>query len=411
MEEKVDDALYRVDTADPVSCFVTDRLRLEWPAVLIITFFIYGPIEKILFPYLGGYSHLSFSYPMKTWVPDIESLLTGFVEFPFFFAYYIWTGRGLGRVFRRLARAEIFFDNDQFEQFWTRARRSFNHRGWWMVAVVFAVGTMALWQFSVWSRNPAVAPWFDLQYEPPRDAAQGDLGTLVNVYGRHPLARLMSIFLIGLVAYALVQIVIREVLALVWLTRLWREMGEDVVVHPYHHDDAGGLGGVGQHALQLSTFVLFLLLFIVMGSFLPSLRVSAGGPRPPLWDERLVIVWVLYFAFVGSTIRPLFIRPHELMCRARDRRVAVVSQELDELLEQQQKAVSMGSDELESIIKRIDELKKVRAQLIEDAPVWPFTTALRIKLGLSSLPALLLPAAKYGLEKGFDGLTRLFTAP
>jgi hypothetical protein len=99
------------------------------------------------------------------------------------------------------------------------------------------------------------------------------------------------------------------------------------------------------------------------------------------------------------------------MCRARDRRVAVVSQELDELLEQQQKAVSMGSDELESIIKRIDELKKVRAQLIEDAPVWPFTTALRIKLGLSSLPALLLPAAKYGLEKGFDGLTRLFTGP
>jgi hypothetical protein len=187
-------------------------------------------------------------------------------------------------------------------------------------------------------------------------------------------------------------------------------MEEDIVVHPYHHDDAGGLGGVGQHALQLSTFVLFLLLFIVMGSFLPGLRVDTVGPRPPLWDERLVIVWLVYFVFVGSIIRPLFIRPHELMCRARDTRLAVVSQELDELLERQQKAVSTGSDELESIVKRIAELKKVRAQIIEDSPVWPFTTELRIKLGLSSLPSLLLPAAKYGLEKAFDGITNLFKA-
>jgi hypothetical protein len=410
MVKKVDVG-FRVDAADPLSRFVTDRLGLDWLAVLIVTFLVFGPIEKILLPYLGGYRHLSFEYPIRTWVPDIEALLTGFVWFPFFFAYYIWSGRGLGRVFRRLATADVFADKARFRRFWRRARRSFNQRGWWILALVLAVGAMALWQFGVWSRTPEVPPWFDLQYEPPATAASKDPGTLVNVYGRRPFARAVSIGLIGLVAYALVQIVIRELLALVWLTRLWREMADDVVVRPYHHDDAGGLGGVGQHALQLSTFVLCLLLFIAMGSFLPGLRVSTvGGNPPPLFDERLAIVWVMYFVFVGSTIRPLFSRPHGLMCRARDRRVAVVSRELDELLARQEQAVSTGSAELDSIVKRIDELKKVRAQIIEDSPVWPFTTELKIKLGLSSLPTLLLPAAKYGLQMGFDGLVQLLKA-
>jgi hypothetical protein len=96
------------------------------------------------------------------------------------------------------------------------------------------------------------------------------------------------------------------------------------------------------------------------------------------------------------------------MCRARDDRVSVVSAELDEQLERQQKAVSTKSDELEAIAKRIEELKKVRSQIVKDAPVWPFTTELRIKLGLSSMPALLLPVAQYGLKQGFNAVVRLF---
>ncbi len=243
-------------------------------------------------------------------------------------------------------------------------------------------------------------------------------------YGRQLFARVLSILLIGCVAYAFVQILIREALALYWLTRLWDDMEENIVVHPYHHDDAGGLGGVGEHAAYLSTFVGFLLLFIVMGSFLPALRVPLATPGaeaagllavvearlPDVVDGRLVGVWILYFAFLGWAIRPLFLRPHELMCRARDTRVGVVSRELNELIERQQQAVSKGSGELESIIKRIDELKKVRAQIVEDAPVWPFTTELRIQLGLSSLPALLLPVAKLGLQKGFEQVVSVFTS-
>ncbi len=150
MAKKVDDDLYRVDTADPVACFVTDRLGLDWHAVLLISLLVYGPIEKLLIPHLLGYLHLDFAYPMKTWIPDIEALLTGFVVFPFFFAYYIWSGRGLGRVFKRLARAEIVSDQEKFERFWTRARRSFNRRGLWIAALVVAVGAMVVWQFAVW---------------------------------------------------------------------------------------------------------------------------------------------------------------------------------------------------------------------------------------------------------------------
>jgi hypothetical protein len=406
MAKKVDGERFRVDTADPVSRFVIDRLGLDWHAVFLIAIIVYGPIEKILIPYVGGYLRLEFTLPMQTWIPDIEALLTGFVVFPFFFAYYIWSGRGLGLVFMRLARAEIFSDREQFQRFWTRAQRCFNHRRWWIVAVGVAVGAMAFWQFVVWKPEAAVAPWFDLWYDPT-------FGRFAYEYGRQPFARALSILLIGFVAYAFVQVVIREALALYWLTRLWDDMEENIVVHPYHHDEAGGLGGVGRHALQLSAFVGFVLVFIVMGSFLPALRVPlvnvtiAGLPR--VLDGSLVGFWILYFIFLGWAIRPLLLRPHELMCRARDRRVDVVSKELNELIERQQQAVSEGRDDLESISKRIDELKKVRAQIIEDAQVWPFTMELRIQLGLTSLPALLLPAAKLGLQEGFDQLVSVFT--
>ena len=407
MAKKVDEHRFRVDSADPVSRFVTERLGLGWHAVLLITFIVYGPIEKILLPELFGYRRLEFSMPMNTWIPDIEALLTGFVVFPFFFAYYTWSGRGLGLVFMRLARAEIFSDREQFQRFWTRAQRSFNHRGWWIAALVIAVGAMAYWQFVVWNPKAAVAPWFDLSYDP-------NFEKFAYVYGRQPFARVLSILLIGVVAYAFVQVVIREALALYWLTRLWDEMEENIVVHPYHHDEAGGLGAVGRHALQLSALVGFVLVFIAMGSFLPALRAPlvnmtiTGLPR--VVDGSLVGFWILYFIFLGWAIRPLFLRPHELMCRARDRRVDVVSKELNELIERQQQAVSEGGDDLESIGKRIDEIKKVRAQIVDDAPVWPFTTELRIKLGLSSLPALLLPVAKLGLQKGFEQVVNVVTS-
>jgi hypothetical protein len=407
MAKKVDEERYRVDAADPVSRFVTGRLGLGWAPVLLISFIVYGPLEKILLPELFGYRHLDFTMPMRTWIPDIEALLTGFVVFPFFFAYYIWSGRGLGLVFMRLSRAGIFSDREQYQRFWTRAQRAFNHRVWWIVALVVAVGAMAVWQFVVWKPTAAVAPWFDLSYNATFDR-------FAYVHWRQPFARVLSILLIGVVAYAFVQILIREALALYWLTRLWDEMEENIVVHPYHHDDAGGLGGVGRHAVQLSALVGFVLVFIVMGSFLPALRVPlvdrtvTGLPR--VLDGSLVWVWILYFIFIGWAIRPLFLRPHELMCRARDKRVDVVSKELNELIERQQHAVSQGGDDLESIGKRIDELKKVRAQIVEDAPVWPFTMELRIQLGLSSLPALLLPAAKFGLQKGFEQVVKVFTA-
>ena len=406
MAKKVDEERYRVDAADPVSRFVTERLGLEWHAVLLISFIVYGPIEKILIPNLGGYGRLEFVMPMKTWIPDIEALLTGFVVFPFFFAYYIWSGRGLGLVFMRLARSGIFSDQQQFQRFWTKAHRSFNHRWWWIVALVVAVAAMAYWQFVVWNPNAAVAPWFDLSYDPI-------LERFAYEYGRHPFARVLSILLIGVLAYAFIQVLIREVLALYWLARLWDEMEENIVVHSYHHDEAGGLGGVGRHALQLSSLVGFVLVFIVMGSFLPALRVPpvdvtiTGSPRT--LDGSLVGFWILYFLFLTWAIRPLFLRPHELMCRARDRRVDVVSRELNELIERQEQAVSEGGDDLESISKRIEELKKVRAQIIADAPVWPFTMELRVQLGLSSLPALLLPVAKLGLQKGFEQVVKVFT--
>lgn len=393
------DNTYRVDEGDPIARLVTDRLERGWASVLIIVFVLYGPVEKWLIPTIGGYLHL-FGFPVRTWVPDVEALLTGFVEFPFFFAYYIWSGRGVGSVFETLESTRVFSDAEGYRRFWERARAWFVHPGWAALGALVAVGLMLFWHFSLWGPKAPVPPWFEIHWV-------GDLetGRFVHEYGSHPFARGLSIVLIGIVGYALVQILVREILALVWLSLLWHELGAAFVVHPYHPDNAGGVGAIGRHALHLSMFLLFALLFIVMASMLPSLR--AGVASNLFWDGALVFGWLAYVVFVALTIGPLVVWPHQQMSRARDARVAVVSERLDALLEQQHAALNSNTVELESVTKQIEELKKVRSQLMQDFPVWPFTVELRVQLGLSSMPALLLPVVKFLLTEGYARLSSL----
>lgn len=400
MARRRDDAS-RIDEADPVSRFITDRLGLTWPKILFIAFLVYGPVEKLLIPAVGGYLHLSG--PPRTWVPDVEALLTGFVEFPIFLAYYIWSGRGVGRVFERLGATEVFADAQRYHQFWTRARRALSHPAVAVGGAVLAAVFMLLWHFYLWGPTASVPPWFEIQWQP---ATEGADGRLVHLYGSNPVARTLSVLLIGVVGYAVSQIVIREGLVLVWLNRLWRELGDGFVVHPYHPDEAGGLGAIGQHALHLSMFVLVLLVFIVMGTILPSLRAGSGSSV--LLDGVVITGWVLYVLFVALTVSPLLFEPHERMCEKRHQRVAVVSARLDALLERQQLALDSKGDELESVTKRIAALKAVRSQVLDDYPVWPFSLELRVKLGLTSIPAFLLPGLQYLLKTTFAGLARLF---
>jgi hypothetical protein len=196
--------------------------------------------------------------------------------------------------------------------------------------------------------------------------------------------RILALVLIGCVAYVVSQIVIRELLAVILLRVLWRTMGDRLVIHPYHPDDAGGLGALGQHAVNFAYFLLVVMFFIVVGSLLPTLR---GVPQTSLnpWNPLLILLWGLYLTLVPLSFWFLMWPAHQAMCRARNVRLKAISRKLDERLTALKAAWASDQAGVSDIMKQIDSLKAVRTLLQEDFPAWPVNTQIRRQIRISTI--------------------------
>jgi len=239
---------FPTDAGDPVVRFLRDYLRVDWPQAWLVSFLIYGPIEKLILPTLGGYGHLGPD--VRLWRPDIESMLTGFVWFPFCFAFYLWMGSDIANVFRRLGHNASFKDPEAYTRFIRTVYASMSRLRWWFIGLGMAALAVLLVAKQLWGPHPKVEPWFD----------------------GYVMPRYVSLVLVGGVAYVVSQILIREWLTLYWWRRMWREVPGGLVLHPFHPDEACGLSAVGLHAIGISYFLAVMTLFVFMGSVLPSLR-------------------------------------------------------------------------------------------------------------------------------------------
>jgi membrane protein implicated in regulation of membrane protease activity len=198
------------------------------------------------------------------------------------------------------------------------------------------------------------------------------------------------------------QIVIREILAVTWLRRLWREMGDDLVVHPYHADQAGGLGAIGHHAVMLSILVLMVMLFIIMGSLLPSLRGS-GPITLRIWSPLIILLWLIYFTLVPAIFASLIWPAHRRMQEAAEEQINLVSGQLDDRLTAAQSQAASDHGQLPATMGIIGEMKKLHVLLGEDFPTWPLSAAARRRLPLTSL----IPLAYSILTAVLDLIARL----
>lgn len=370
---------FPVDAWDPVSRFIRDRMGWDWPQIWFFALLLYGPIEKLLLPWLGGYLRLGIGADLSTWRPDIEALLTGFVEFPFFLAFYIWTGRGIGELFQSLARNRSFSDEQRYAEFRDRAAASYDRFLWTVLSVVIALIVIVLMQFVNWSPNAAITPWFE------------DIKKLW-------WPRLISLGMIGLVGYALAQILIREILTIVWLRRMWNELHDDLVVHPYHGDGAGGLGAIGQHAANFAAFVMMITLFFIMATLLPKLRDPSVTLQ--LWSPLIVLIWLLYATLVPVIFLVLIWPPHSLMVRIRQQRLTRIAEQIET---QVTAAESNAADttQLPASLQRIDQLRSIRS-ILQELPTWPLNAVVLRQIRLSSL----LPIVYSLLTLGLDWLAR-----
>ena len=248
------DEHFPLDAGDPVARFLRRTLRMNWPHLLIAAFLLYGPIEKFVLPYFGKYIFLPPD--IRDWRPDVETLFQGFICFPAIFAIYLWIGADISRVFQTLKDNHCFDKPQLLQEFTGRARAAFARWWWWAFGAAVTVGIVLWINFGLWGPASPVKAWWD------------------DLPGRGPLLfpRLVSLVMVGMLAYVVSQIVIREALAIVWWRRLWRRLGDHVELHPYHSDGAAGFGAFGQHAVGVSYFLLAVTAFALMGSLLPSIR-------------------------------------------------------------------------------------------------------------------------------------------
>jgi hypothetical protein len=356
----------RAEAGDPVAGRLR-RLGWDWPHLALVAFVVYGPIEKLVVPALGGY--LNLVGPVTTWVPDAEAPLLGFVVFPYFFGYYLWSGPGIAAAFAALTGNAGFTRDERHPALVRRARADFG-RPWWAIAS-FAFAALAVLAVHVvlWGPQAAVPPWFG---------------------ATNTAHRALALVLIAAVAYVVAQIVVREVVAALWLSRLCAAMADDLVVHPYHADGAGGLGAIGQHAAQCVYLLATVAAFIGLGTLLPFLR-GLGTLQVTFWNPLTAILWALFLVFVPLFFALLVWPPHRAMCRARDRRVNLVSIQLDRQLAAVEASIAGDRAALPPILAEVARLKEARALMEQDSPTWPFNQEIRQRIRLS----VLLPVAQY----------------
>jgi len=352
-----------VDERDPLSRFLRRVFADDWLKLWIAAFLLYGVAEKLVFPLLGGYLHLEGG--IRTWAPHVEALLTGFVEFPYFLAYYLWSARGIILLLEDLEANKVFDNSQRYRDFTRRLLRSMNRSLWSWISLLLSLAAMGAIHFVVWGPETSVPAWF----------------------GDRLLPRLLGLALIGLVAYAVAQVVIRELLAVVWLRRLWGALGDELNVNPYHEDGAGGLGAIGRHAVNFFIFILMVMLFILMGSLLPSLLQLETGVAISFrfWSPLLLLIWSVYLMVVPLMFYLLLWPPHKAMEKTRDRRLGRIAQELDERLRHAEDSLISEQAPLEGALKEINSLKQVRSVILEDSPVWPVSSESKRFFGLTSV--------------------------
>jgi hypothetical protein len=316
-----------IDTSDPLANFFRNTLHFDWVRLWIVAILYFGIFEKIILPLLGNFLNLSLSVEISQWVPHVEALLTGFVEFPIFMGFYLWSGRGVAELFDSFKDNHSFKDPERYQKFFDDVVKSFRKKAWPVTSLALALLAVVFTQFVLWGENTPVPPWF----------------------GDRLYMRILALVNIGLFSYCVFQSIIREGLVIIWLRRLWRDMEDDLEIHPYHQDGAGGLGTVGQHTVAFLFFVITFMLFILMATIIPSIidQSSEKVFSIRLWSPFIVLIWAFYLILVPIMLSLMLWPAHSVMLKKRAGTLSIYSSELDEQLVQATEHAAVSLREIE----------------------------------------------------------------
>lgn len=186
----------------------------------------------------------------------------------------------------------------------------------------------------------------------------------------------------GFIAYYAVITVIRLLISLVFMNRLFHSF--TIHVKPLHPDGAGGLG-----AMRGIVWITALIILAITLTFLETILISTN--RNPFSSTLDIVVLIAaYVILAPSLMLGWLIMPHLLMLKERDAVLKPLVDEYQTVLESPQPITETGTASILADNDRLSAIKRRYSLIVDTFPTWPLeVTQFRRLIAALSLPALI----------------------
>lgn len=327
---------------------VLKRLSITPTLAFVYGVIILGLIEQIIIPLIGNYFTISNSDP--AYISNrISAIVNAFIITPIVWAYYVWTTKYPHDVYLTLKSSQVIPENaaDRFSSWFKEYESSLGNKKTAVVVYILTIAFVSLVNYG-WLK---VDPWF----------------------GRGNWFAYSYAFIMFSIAYMMTSwIIIRELITVYWLRKLFSILDEDLVIQISYPDNAGGLGVIGLHASRLS------MLIVAIGSFLVSVTLVSNlyNVAESAWSITQITLWGAYIIFVPLSFGLLILPAHNYMQRYKNKQLLQVSRLIQGEVTKLKSIKQLNHDTTQNILKEIETLQKAYEYLDKSIPVWPFSAAI-----------------------------------
>lgn len=186
-------------------------------------------------------------------------------------------------------------------------------------------------------------------------------------------------------AYTLCMFVLREVLAAVYLNRLFRWF--EIHLHPMHPDDSGGLGPLGAFTAKSTLAAVILGSITMLMIALIMFMTRQAWSQTFLRSDILIFLGVYIVLVPAGLVLPMW-SAHRAMVTIRDSELQRVAQEVERLLQESQQNLQ-NPELLETAMSTVSTLRSQYEAILEIYPTWPIPMRILRNVSITAtLPVL-----------------------
>jgi hypothetical protein len=319
-------------TSDPLSIFLTKKLRLT-PVRVGVVMFAIACIWRLVIP-LG----FRMRFP-----PSLDGTVLSFIELPFFWAYFIWSKEQIAHLFNSVIHNNLLHGvpEEKYNKFVSKVNFTYSKKWFYLLTALISLILTTIQVVMYYPNNS------DIWYEPYK----------------YPLYAFGEMLTYTLSQYIVVTIILTELILIGYLKEFFDDF--EIRVHFDYPDKAGGWGEIGRHATGMSIFA------VIFGVWMTGMTISAEA------QFAFPLPIKAFFWFLFSLIAPIvFFAPllsaHWAMQKYKFRVLQEVSEQINTLFDKSKEKLSSKEFDRQGTLKIVKELREWNDYLDKSIPTWPF---------------------------------------